>query len=86
MDMDARTLEARVDPASGSFEPQLGRSVSIEHAMQLLRVSRRTVYNWIREGRLVTIRTLGGSQRVVVNSLRPHVGRRRDSCALPPTA
>jgi len=32
-------------------------------------VSRRTVYNRIREGRLQTIRTLGGSQRVLVESL-----------------
>ncbi len=83
--MDVRSPGPRIDSPSGSFEPQLGRSVSIEHAMGLLRVSRRTVYNWIREGRLATVRTLGGSQRIVVNSLRPHVGRRRDACALPPT-
>jgi excisionase family DNA binding protein len=43
--------------------------VSIDQAAQLLSVSRRTVYNRIREGRLRTIRTLGGSQRVLVESL-----------------
>ncbi|MBI1875401.1 MAG: helix-turn-helix domain-containing protein [Acidobacteria bacterium] len=75
--MDARALPR---PATGGtpkpFEPRLGRSVSIDHAMKVLRVSRRTVYNWIREGRLATVRTLGGSQRVVTDSLRPHVVRR----------
>ena len=50
-------------------EPRLGRSVSIDQAASLLSVSRRTVYNRIREGRLQTIRTLGGSQRVLVDSL-----------------
>lgn len=51
------------------FQPQLGRSVSIEQAAQLLGVSRRTVYYRIRDGRLRTIRTLGGSQRVLVDSV-----------------
>ena len=43
--------------------------MSIDQAAYLLNVSRRTVYNRIREGRLQTIRTLGGSQRVLVASL-----------------
>ena len=50
-------------------ELQLGRSVSIDQAGRLLKVSRRTVYNRIRAGRLQTIRTLGGAQRVLVESL-----------------
>jgi excisionase family DNA binding protein len=41
----------------------------IEEAAQRLGVSRRTVYYRIREGRLQTIRTRGGSQRVLVSSL-----------------
>jgi excisionase family DNA binding protein len=49
--------------------PPLGRSVSIDQAARLLNVSRRTIYNRIREGRLRTVRTLGGSQRVTVDSL-----------------
>lgn len=49
--------------------PQLGRSVSIDQAGKLLQISRRTVYNRIRDGRLRTVRTLGGSQRVLVKSL-----------------
>ncbi len=47
----------------------LGRSVSIDKAAELLRLSRRTVYYRIRDGRLQTIRSIGGSQRVLVESL-----------------
>lgn len=53
------------------IEPRLGRSVSIDQAASLLNVSRRTIYNRIRDGRLQTMRTIGGSQRVLVDSLRP---------------
>jgi excisionase family DNA binding protein len=49
---------------------QVGRSVSLDHAARILGVSQRTVYNWIRVGRLRTIRTMGGSQRVLLDSLR----------------
>ena len=56
-------------PASPVSSRGLGRSVSIDQAAELLNVSRRTVYNRIRDGRLQTIRTLGGSQRVLVESL-----------------
>jgi excisionase family DNA binding protein len=55
-------------PVNG-FEPRIGRSVSLDHAAELLGVSRRTIYNRIREGRLQTIRTIGGSQRVLVDSM-----------------
>ena len=51
------------------FEQHLGRSVTIDQAATLLRVSRRTIYNRIRDGKLHTIRTIGGSQRVLVSSL-----------------
>ena len=55
-------------PENG-FEPRIGRSVSLDHAAELLGVSRRTIYNRIRDGRLQTIRTLGGSQRVLLESV-----------------
>jgi excisionase family DNA binding protein len=55
-------------PENG-FEPRIGRSVSLDHAAELLGVSRRTIYNRIREGRLQTIRTIGGSQRVLIDSM-----------------
>ena len=55
---------------SAVTEPRLGRSVSIDQAASLLKLSRRTIYNRIRDGRLQTIRTIGGSQRVLVESLQ----------------
>jgi len=45
------------------------QSVLVEQAAELLGVSRRTVYYRIREGRLETIRTRCGSQRVLVSSI-----------------
>jgi len=53
----------------GASEARIGRSVSLDHAAEVLGVSRRTIYNRIREGRLQTIRTPGGSQRVLLESL-----------------
>ena len=65
------------------FEQHLGRSVTIDQAAALLQVSRRTIYNRIREGKLQTIRTIGGSQRVLVSSLdenrKPDGHRDRDA-------
>ncbi|RPJ69077.1 MAG: DNA-binding protein [Acidobacteria bacterium] len=57
-------------------EPQVGRSVLIDQACRLLGVSKRTVYYWIRAGRLRTVRTLGGSQRILVASIRELAARR----------
>jgi excisionase family DNA binding protein len=54
---------------SDNSEPRIGRSVSLDHAAEMLGVSRRTIYNRIRDGRLQTIRTLGGSQRVLIESV-----------------
>jgi excisionase family DNA binding protein len=62
----ARSIESQ---PKAQFVPQLGRSVSIDQAAYLLGVSRRTIYNHIKSGRLVTVRTLGGSQRVLLDSL-----------------
>ena len=78
-------------PENG-FELRIGRSVSLDHAAQILGVSRRTIYNRIREGRLQTIRTRGGSQRVLVNSMHkisgepPSVFRRTDAPTSQPLA
>ena len=63
--MDIQTLRFR----KPELQPRVGRSVSIDDAAQILRVSRRTIYYYIRDGRLRTIRTLGGSQRVVLASI-----------------
>ena len=64
------------------FEQHLGRSVTIDQAASLLKVSRRTIYNRIREGKLQTIRTIGGAQRVLMSSLednRKWTGIKTDS-------
>ena len=63
--MDARLVHGR------AFQPQLGLGVRINQAAQLLGVAlRRTVYYRIREGRLQTIRTRGGSPRVLLWSVQ----------------
>ena len=64
-------METATDtPPAVISEPRIGRSVSLDHAAEILGVSRRTIYNRIREGRLQTIRTLGGSQRVLLDSVQ----------------
>ncbi len=45
------------------------KSVFVKEAAALLGVSRRTVYYRIKEGRLRTLRTACGSQRVLVDSI-----------------
>ena len=65
-------MAATLPIESGQNGPRFGRSVSIDQAAELLHVSRRTIYNRIRDGRLVTIRTIGGSQRVLLDSLNEH--------------
>jgi excisionase family DNA binding protein len=63
-------IDAENGPEAGR-EPRIGRSVSLDHAAEMLGVSRRTIYNRIREGRLQTVRTIGGSQRVLLESVSP---------------
>jgi excisionase family DNA binding protein len=53
----------------------------IADAAILLGVSKRTVYYRIREGRLDTIRTVGGSQRVLLVSIERFLRQER---GLPP--
>ena len=62
------------NPDSPVTELHLGRSVSLDRAAELLNVSRRTIYNRIRDGRLQTIRTICGSQRVLVDSIEALLG------------
>jgi excisionase family DNA binding protein len=71
MEVVSKQTEA---PVAG-LEPRIGRSVSLDHAAELLGVSRRTIYNRIREGRLQTIRTRGGSQRVLLDSVTETLNR-----------
>jgi excisionase family DNA binding protein len=48
---------------------EIERSLLIEDAAEALGLSRRTVYYRIREGKLRTIRTRCGSQRVLLSSI-----------------
>ena len=73
--MSEHTSELFTAPVS---EPRIGRSVSLDHAAEMLGVSRRTIYNRIRDGRLATIRTLGGSQRVLLDSVQSDSRGKRD--------
>jgi excisionase family DNA binding protein len=46
------------------------RSLSLAQAREALGVSRRTLYYWIKRGRLQTRRTPMGSQRVLIESVK----------------
>ena len=56
-------------------------SLLISDAAVLLGVSRRTIYYWIGQRRLETVRTRGGSQRVLLSSI---ARRLRAARGLPP--
>ena len=56
----------------------MARSVLLDHAAEILGVCRRTIYYRIREGRLLTIRTAGGSQRVLVDSIEALLREERE--------
>jgi excisionase family DNA binding protein len=64
---DPQVPETTTTPQTNP-EIKYGRSVSLMQAAALLQVSRRTVYNRIRDGQLATIR-IHGSQRVLTSSL-----------------
>jgi excisionase family DNA binding protein len=56
-------------PDESEGEAGRGRSFLIEDAARVMGVSRRTIYYRIREGRLRTIGTRCGSQRVLLSSI-----------------
>ena len=43
--------------------------ISIQDACKTCNVSRRTIYNWIKAGRLEYLRTAGGSIRIYADTL-----------------
>lgn len=49
--------------------------LTIEEVCRFLRVSRRTVYNWIAQGKLRPKRTPGGSCRIDRNTLLTDTAR-----------
>jgi excisionase family DNA binding protein len=44
-------------------------TVSIARAGELVGVSRRTIYNWIANGKVEYVRTAGGSVRIFADTL-----------------
>ena len=58
------------------------RTVFVDHAAELLGVSRRTVYYWIKGGRLATVRTANGSQRVLLASIEAELRHEVEARAL----
>jgi excisionase family DNA binding protein len=63
--VERQYVRGAMEPAG----PGLGPSVLVDQAVELLGVSKRTVYYWIRDGRLQTIRTRCGSRRVLLSSI-----------------
>ena len=57
------------------------RSLLVDHAAELLGVSRRTIYYRIRQGRLRTVRTRCGSQRVLVESIEAVLREQQERAA-----
>lgn len=43
--------------------------ISIQDACKVCNVSRRTIYNWLKSGRLEYVRTAGGSIRIFADTL-----------------
>ena len=72
--------ETTATPPQTTPETKYGRSVSLMQAAALLQVSRRTIYNRIRDGQLATIR-IHGSQRVLTSSLFGSNGVLQDGSA-----
>jgi excisionase family DNA binding protein len=70
-----------MDGGMGRVEGYGDPSLLITDAAVLLGVSRRTVYYWIQQRRLDTVRTRGGSQRVLLSSI---ARRLRAERGLPP--
>ena len=44
-------------------------TVSIPRACELVGVSRRTIYNWINDGKVQYVRTAGGAVRIFADTL-----------------
>ena len=59
----------------------VGRSVSLDQAAQLLNVSRRTIYNRIKDGQLATVRA--GGCRFHWRIASATTGRKREAPAEP---
>lgn len=61
-------------------------SLSLDQAAARLGKSRRSIYNYINAGRLLTLRTLGGSQRVTIESIERFETVNKKGMRQPPDA
>ncbi len=43
--------------------------LTIKEACKVVKVSKRTIYNWVKAGKLITVRTAGGRLRIESESL-----------------
>lgn len=59
-----------MDTKSLLITPSIRATVSIEQASELMNVSRRTIYYWIKQGKLEIMKTINGSSRIYVDSLK----------------
>ena len=55
--------------------PMNRQTLSIIKACEVVGVSRRTIYNWISDGKVQYVRTAGGSVRIFVDTLWREPGR-----------
>ena len=78
-------LFVRRDAGMSEQQTTRERSVLIPEAAGVLGISRRTVYYRIREGRLQTIRTRGGSQRVLWSSIEAFLREVKAAAPVPAT-
>ncbi len=44
-------------------------TISIKHATEIAQVSRRTIYNWLKNNKVDYTRTAGGSIRIIRDTL-----------------
>ena len=44
-------------------------TVTIRHACELAKVTRRTIYNWMAKGKIQYVRTASGSVRIFTDTL-----------------
>lgn len=60
-------------PASAATPDALrtlyAQTVSIEEACEIVKVSRRTIYNWMEKGKIRWVRQPGGAVRIFTESL-----------------
>lgn len=47
----------------------VGKTVCLKQACEVTGVSRRTIYSWMRDGKVQYVRTAGGSVRILSDSL-----------------